>query len=152
MARQLVRSEVDYAAVGEAGKVQNYEGEALAAIGTIIGEAISNIKPNEEKRKKQEEEINSIEVPSIETSFEKPDEFEYDWSTSSAPPVSAEKIEQVDAKIEQPLTSGGGKLPPYKSAFEGFSAKAKGNWAKKNYVPGGTAFDQYEYHMTKQLP
>lgn len=152
MARQLVRSEVDYAAVGEAGKVQNYEGEALAAIGTIIGEAISNIKPKEDKVKEQEDEINSIEVPDIETSFETPDEFEYDWSTSSTPPVSAEKIEQVDTKIEQPLTSGGGKLPPYKSAFEGFSTKAKGNWAKKNYVPGGTDFDQYEYYMTKKLP
>ena len=41
MARQLVRPQVDFAAVGEAGMVRNYEGEALAAIGTIIGEAIS---------------------------------------------------------------------------------------------------------------
>ena len=55
MARQLVRTDVDYAAVGEAGKVQNYEGEALAAIGTIIGEAISNIKINQDKVDGQEE-------------------------------------------------------------------------------------------------
>ena len=152
MARQLVRTDVDYAAVGEAGKVQNYEGEALAAIGSIIGEAISNIKINEDKIEEQEEGINSITIPEVSTDINTPGEFEYDFTTSSAPPVSAERIEQVDAKIEQPLTSSGGKLPPYKTAYEGFSAKAKGNWAKKNYVPKGTGFDQYQHYMEKILP
>lgn len=153
MARQLARTDVDYAAVGEAGKVQNYEGEALAAIGTIIGEAISNIKINEDKIGKQEEEIKSIVIPEVETDFETPDEFKFNWSSSSAPPVSPEQIEQVDKKIEQALPStGGGKLPKYKTAFEGFSTKAKGNWAKKNYVPKGTAFDQYQHYMEKILP
>ena len=148
MARQLARTDVDYAAVGEAGKVQNYEGEALAAIGTIIGEAISNIKINQDKVDGQEEEINSIEVPNVAPpeTFDGPGEFEYDFRI---PPA---QTEMIDKKIDQPLPpAGGGKIPPYKTAFEGFSAKTKGIWATKD-IPGNTGFDKYHHHMTVQLP
>lgn len=148
MARQLVKTDVDYAAVGEAGKIQNYEGEALAAIGSIIGEAISNIKPSQDKVDEQEKEVNSIEIPNLPP-FEGFDlgEFEYDFSNPTT------ETEEIDEKIGQPLkNTGGGKIPPWKTAFEGFSKEVKGNWAKKTYVPKGTGFDQYEHYMKNLLP
>ena len=71
--RQLVKSGVDTAKAAMAGMVQNYEGEALAAIGTIIGKAFGDAVGNKEKIDKQlEEEKNIFSEVLSKVGFEEP--------------------------------------------------------------------------------
>lgn len=57
MARKLVKSGVDTVKMAQAGMVQNYEGEAIAAVGTIIGQAFEEgLKRKDQVDKDLEEE------------------------------------------------------------------------------------------------
>ena len=71
--RQLVKSGVDTAKAAMAGMVQNYEGEAIAAIGTIIGKAFGDAIGNKEKIEEQLNEEQKVLQEKAKDVFEKQD-------------------------------------------------------------------------------
>ena len=154
MARQLVRPQVDFAAVGEAGMVRNYEGEALAAIGTIIGEAISNVKPKADKINEQEREIETLDVPLKTDDVPSIAEEAGKITTSELPsgiPGTPPSIEKVDETLSAPV-KGGGKLDKYKSVYEKFTDKQKNAWTKRGVGSKRSGVDDYIYYMENELP
>ena len=153
MARQLVRPQVDFAAVGEAGMVRNYEGEALAAIGTIIGEAISNVKPKADKIKEQEQEIENIDVPVLEDTTEVEQDLQdiQDKEDEALLDEILNQTKKVDESLEKPLESGG-KLDKYRSVYEKFTDKQKNAWTKRGTGSKRSGVDDYIYYMENELP
>ena len=153
MARQLVRPQVDFAAVGEAGMVRNYEGEALAAIGTIIGEAISNVKPKADKINEQEQEIENIDVPVLEDTTEVEQDLQdiQDEEDEGLLDEILSQTKKVDKTLSAPV-KGGGKLDKYKSVYEKFTDKQKNAWTKRGAGSKRSGVDDYIYYMENELP
>lgn len=153
MARQLVRPQVDFAAVGEAGMVRNYEGEALAAIGTIIGEAISNVKPKADKINEQEQEIENIDVPVLEDTTEVEQDLQdiQDEEDEGLLDEILNQTKKVDKTLSAPV-KGGGKLDKYKSVYEKFTDKQKNAWTKRGTGSKRSGVDDYVYYMENELP
>lgn len=151
MARQLVRPQVDFAAVGEAGMVRNYEGEALAAIGTIIGEAISNVKPKADKINEQEQEIENIEVPTDTGDGEAALDIQPKGIVDTSPKLNPQATFTIDNVLDKDL-KGGGKLDKYKSVYEKFTDKQKNAWTKRGAGSKRSGVDDYIYYMENELP
>lgn len=151
MARQLVRPQVDFAAVGEAGMVRNYEGEALAAIGTIIGEAISNVKPKADKIDEQEQEIENIEVPTDTDNGEATLDIQPKGIVDVSPKLNPQATFTIDNVLDKDI-KGGGKLDKYKSVYEKFTDKQKNAWTKRGASSKRSGVDDYIYYMENELP
>lgn len=151
MARQLVRPQVDFAAVGEAGMVRNYEGEALAAVGQIIGEAISNYKPKADIIDEQETNTPVVNPPPGNGDNNDNDNDNNNNGDENNNGDVGEEIKDVDEKIEKEV-KGGGNLDIYYNAFAKFTDKRKNAWTKRGKKSGRSGVDDYIYHMENELP
>ena len=72
MARKLVKSGVDTGKMAMAGMPQNYEGEAIAAVGAIIGEAFETAHKKKDTVDKQLKEETEIFGKVLEGEYEDP--------------------------------------------------------------------------------
>lgn len=72
MARQLVKSGVDTGKMAMAGMAQNYEGEAIAAVGAVIGEAFETASGNKDTIDKQLKEESEIFGKALEGQYDEP--------------------------------------------------------------------------------